>query len=88
MDDWLAGGHFVDALIAFTLIEAALLLVYRRRTGKGVAAGDFLANLVSGLCLMLALRAALAGAAWIWILLAVTAAGLAHGIDLWRRWQH
>lgn len=86
MNDWLAGGGFIDLVIALTLAEAAALLAWRRATGRGVAAGDFFVNLLSGLCLMLALRAALAGAAPAWIAAWVALSGLLHGLDLWRRW--
>jgi hypothetical protein len=77
----------IDLVIAFTVVEGAALALYRRVSGKGVAPRDFALNLVSGLCLMLALRslAQEAGAAWTaaWLL----AAGLAHGSDLLLRWR-
>lgn len=88
MNEGALGVHLVDAVIVLTLVEGAALLAYRRATGKGIAAREFLVNLLSGLCLMLALRAALAGAASAIVLACVTAAGLAHAADLWRRWQH
>ena len=50
----------VDGVIAFTLLEGAWLAWHHRRTGSGVAPRDFLANMVSGLCLMAGLRVALA----------------------------
>ena len=86
MDDWFAGPHWVDLVIAFSVLEGLALAVYFGLTGRGVAPAQFLVNLVSGLCLMLALRNALAGAAWPWLLLCVLGAGLAHAVDLWRRW--
>ena len=55
-------AHVIDAVIAITLLECVILVVHHRLTGRGVAPGDFLATLASGLCLMLALRGALAGA--------------------------
>ena len=77
----------IDLVIAFTVVEGAALALYRRVSGKGVAPRDFALNLVSGLCLMLALRSLAqdAGAAWTaaWLL----AAGLAHGSDLLLRWR-
>ncbi len=88
MSDWTWAVHLVDAVIALTLIEAVALLLYRRATGKGVAAREFVVNLLSGLCLMLALRAALGGAPPLGVLPWLAAAGLAHAADLWRRWQH
>ena len=78
---------WIDAVIAFTLLEMLLLCVYRRLTGRGLPAEEFLVNMVSGLCLMLALRALAGGASTAWVMLALLAAGLTHVSDLWRRWQ-
>lgn len=87
MDPQSFAPGLVDAVIAFTLCEGLLLTWWHYRTGRGVAPSQFLANLVSGLCLMLALRSALAHGAGAVMLLWVMAAGLAHGVDLWRRWR-
>lgn len=82
----------VDAVIAFTVLEAVLLLALQRWRGRGVPARDFLLNLISGLCLMAALRCAVAGSLlpgtalplWLpWL----AAAGVAHAGDLARRWR-
>jgi hypothetical protein len=80
-------AQLVNAVFVFTLIECLVLVAYHRSTGKGVAPRDFLANMVSGLCLMLALRslAVDAGAAWVAVCLA--AAGAAHGVDMLMRWK-
>lgn len=48
---------------------------------------DVLPNLASGLCLMLALRSALAGWAWPFTLGGLAASGLLHAWDLRRRWR-
>ncbi len=80
-------ASLIDGVIAFTLIECAVLVVYHRATGKGVAPREFLANMVSGLCLMLALRCFAHDAGATWIALCLIAAGLAHGTDLWMRWR-
>jgi hypothetical protein len=77
----------VDAIIGVTLLEAAWLLWHHRRSGRGVAPRDFLANLLSGLCLMAALRGALAASGPAWILACLALAGIVHAIDLWRRWN-
>jgi len=45
-----------------------------------------LPTLLAGLGLLLAWRFAQGGAGWIWVALPLTAAGLAHGWDLWQRW--
>ena len=87
MDALLASPLWVDLVIAFTLLEGVALALYFRATGRGVSPAQFGVNLVSGLCLMFALRSALAGAGLAWIGLGLLAAGAAHGLDLWRRWQ-
>ncbi|CAN5866108.1 hypothetical protein BH11PSE13_BH11PSE13_22880 [soil metagenome] len=79
-------AQIVDAVIVVTALEGIALVVWHRRTGAGVAPRDFAANLVSGLCLMLALHAALRDLGAAWIALFLLAAGIAHAADLWRRW--
>lgn len=80
-------GLFVDLVIALTVVEGLALALYHRATGRGIAPRDYALNLVSGLCLMLALRSVLAGAGWHWTAAALAAAGLAHGADIVNRWQ-
>ena len=77
----------IDGVIAITLLEAVVLAVHHRLTRRGVPPSDFLATLASGLCLMLALRGALAGAAAPWVLLPLLLAGTTHALDLSRRWR-
>lgn len=84
---WFASGRIVDAILAFMVVEAVLLIAWRARTGRGIAAADLLANLAAGATLLLALRAALAGAAWSWVAAALMAALVAHVADLSRRWR-
>jgi hypothetical protein len=83
---WPIGPHWVDAVIALTLLEVLLWRAWRCR-GRGPAPGDWLPQIGSGPCLMVALRAALAGWSGAWILDCLTASGLLHGADLWRRWR-
>ena len=91
MNDGLANvtliAHIVDLVIALTLIECAALAFYHRATGRGVAPRDFLINMASGLCLMLALRCLARDAGAAWVALFLLAAGLAHGTDIWMRWR-
>lgn len=87
MLEGLSSVTVIDLVIGLTLFEGLALALYHRRTGKGVPVGDFAVNLVSGLCLMLALRAAVADAAWPWIGLWLGCAGLAHAADLARLWR-
>ena len=77
----------VSLVMGFVVLEAALLVAWQRRTGEGVAAADLLPNLAAGFCLLVALRAALDGAAWHWLALRLLGAGAAHLLDLRRRWR-
>jgi hypothetical protein len=43
--------------------------------------------LLPGICLLLAVRAALAGAAWPWVPMTLAAALVAHLLDLRSRWR-
>jgi|GEM_PF-642380 len=91
MNDGLANvtliAHIVDLVIALTLIECAALAFFNHATGRGVAPRDFLINMASGLCLMLALRCLARDAGAAWVALFLLAAGLAHGTDIWMRWR-
>ncbi len=87
MTAWFAHGLVLDWLVAGMLAEAAVLLLFHRLTGRGVAAREFLANLLSGLCLLLAMRLALSGAWWVWVSASLLAALLLHVGDLRRRWR-
>lgn len=79
--------HLVDAVIVLTLLEVLVLFVIHRRSGAGVAPREIVLNLLSGLSLMLALRAALAQWGAVFILSALLIAGILHSIDLHRRWR-
>ncbi len=83
MPDLLASSHIVDAALLIVAAEAALFVLWRRRGGPG--RGALLINLASGACLMLALRAVLAGAPGYWLAAALAGAGAAHVADLWLR---
>ena len=90
LDNWLQAvcrGRLLDVVISVLLLEIVLLLAWHRRTGGGVAPRALLPNLLAGLCLMLALRAALTGAHAAWLALALAAAGAAHLFDLRQRWE-
>jgi hypothetical protein len=82
-----ASGHVVDLIIAFMAIEAVVLLVWRKRTGGGIAPGPLVASLLAGFFLLLALRSALTGAPWSMAALWLVAALVAHLADLAGRWK-
>jgi hypothetical protein len=79
--------HLIDLVIAMTLLEAGALALYHRRTGRGLAPGEFLPTLAAGLALMLAVRAGVSGAGWAWVAAGLSVAGLAHLADVRRRWR-
>ena len=87
MADWFSSRHLIDLVLLATLLEIAALAIYRWRTGKGVRLAGIFANVLAGLCLMLAVRAALHAAPLGWIALALLGAGIAHAIDLRGRWE-
>ncbi|MEI7463923.1 MAG: hypothetical protein WCJ87_01055 [Burkholderiales bacterium] len=87
MSDWFSPQGLITIVIAVTLLEGVTLWIYRRFTGKGVAGKDFVANWLSGLCLMFALRSALTDAWWVWVALWLLASGLVHASDVRSRWQ-
>jgi len=87
MTEFITSGRAIDLVLLMVLLEAIALTAYKRKTGRGVAGLDLIANLLAGACLMLAVRGALTGASWQWIALFMSAALLAHMADLWRRWK-
>ncbi len=87
METLFASGALIDVVIAVTILEALFLTGLHRATGRGVAPGQFVANLLSGLMLMLAVRTVIGGGWWGWTALCLMGAGIAHATDLWRRWQ-
>ena len=86
-NELLAGPRLIELIIAITVFEGVALTAYHRLSGKGVAPKEFAANLLSGLCLMLALRNALLGQSGALTALFLSASGLIHAADLWRRWK-
>lgn len=76
-----ASGHVIDLVLAVLLLETLLVRgVARQRSALT------LPTVAAGVGLLLAWRAAHVGTHWIWIAVPLTAAGLAHGWELWRRW--
>jgi uncharacterized iron-regulated membrane protein len=85
---WAAlGPLWVDLVIGLTLLEGLWLWRRHRRGGRGPAPRDFAGTLLSGLCLMLALRGSLAGSGAAWILTFLFLSGCVHASDLWLRWR-
>jgi hypothetical protein len=74
-------GYIADIVLAVMLLEAVVLLAWR----GAVNARAVLALLLPGACLVFALRAALTGAHWTWIAVALTLAFVAHVADIRQR---
>lgn len=88
LEQFYQGTLVVDIAIGFISLEALLLWVFHQWTGRGLALADCVLTIVSGACLMLALRCALTPGGWPGMALFLVAAGIAHGADLRRRWAH
>lgn len=85
---FLASPRLVDLVIGFAVAEAIALCLRQRRARSGPRPLHLALMVLPGLCLMFALRAALAGAAWPWVPAALTLALPAHLADLILRWRH
>jgi uncharacterized membrane protein YGL010W len=83
----LADGRLVVWIIALMVVEAAVLLFWRARTGGGLPVSSVLSLLASGVFLMLAVRAALTAAGTASVAAWLLAALVAHVVDLLVRWQ-
>ncbi len=84
MEGMLTSPGLIDLIIGLTVLEAVVLIACARRTMGLVAVGLML---LPGICLLLAVREALAGAAWPWVPVALTAALIAHLTDVGSRWR-
>jgi hypothetical protein len=80
-------GRIVDLILAVVLLEGLVIYGYRRRLGRGLSPAQLLSLLLPGVCLLMALRAALDGAAWPWVALWLLAALVSHLADLRQRWR-
>ncbi len=82
MEQLFSSGQIVDLILLLMLAEYAGLRFLVRRRGGRMAALGLGGYLLSGAFLLIALRAALTGAAWIWIAAPLLAAFVVHLVDL------
>jgi len=87
MADLFASGRLIDLILIVVVVEAAVLLLVWRYGRRGVAPGDLLPNLCAGAFLLLAFRVTLGGGGWMLACGCLAAAGVAHLIDVIRRWR-
>jgi hypothetical protein len=78
----LTSPHLIDAILLLTVLEGVALGRWRRISAR-VAWG----MLLPGMFLLLALRSALADAAWPWVPAALAGALVAHCCELWTRFR-
>ena len=86
MQQLVASGRIVDLILVLVAVELVVFGYIKARRGSGITWRALLPNLLAGAALLLALRAAITGAAWPWIAAWLAAAGLAHVADLRVRW--
>jgi len=81
-----ATGRIVDGILALMVLELIVLIIVRKKTGRGLTTGKLMVSLAAGAALLLALRSALAGLPWhnvaLWLIVALAA----HVLDLKLRW--
>ena len=87
MAELFASGRIIDIIIVFMIAEGAVLAWWHARTGKGIAPRQLAGLLPAGAFLLLAVRAALTGAAWSWVAGFLLLGLLAHLADLVVRWR-
>lgn len=85
MAEFVASGRVVDLILLFLLLEAFIVVAWRRRTGRGPRLVDVGGQIASGAFLALAVRSALTDAPW-----TVTAAWLLASLPahLWDLSRH
>jgi hypothetical protein len=82
----IASAGIVYLALAWMAAEAIVVIIVRKKTGRGLTALDLAGNLLAGLALLMALRAAILGLAWPQIAGFLLLALFAHAWDLRRRW--
>ena len=87
MAEWFTSGRLVDAILLLVVCEVVALTLLWQRTRRGVAPVDLIPNILAGVFLLLALRLALGDAGWMYGAASLGAAGIAHLVDLRRRWR-
>ena len=87
MSDLIASGRVLDLILLGMALEGAALTLLFRLRRQGVPPGALWPNLLSGMCLLLAMRAGLAGAWWGWVSLPLLGALGFHAADLRRLWR-
>ena len=78
IEDFVASGHAADLILLVMALEAVFLSLFLRKRGFSRLVPGFLAALIAGAALVLALRTALTGGSVVLILIAMGASFVAH----------
>ena len=87
MAEIFASGTLIDGILLLVVCEIVALALLWRWRRRGIAPADLIPNVLAGGFLLLALRLALGGAGWMVCIACLAAGGIAHLIDITRRWQ-
>jgi len=87
MSNLFTSGLVADLILALMLVEGFVMVLYRRRTGRGLATADLFWGLLAGAGLVLAVRGALVGAEWYWLASALLLSLVGHAVDFYRRFR-
>jgi len=82
-----ASGRVLDLILIGMALEAIGLVLHHRVTDRGIRPSRLLPNLLSGMCLLLAMRVGAGGAWWGWVSFALLGALVGHLVDLRRAWR-
>ena len=85
MAEFFSSGAVAGTILIFMAAELVLLAIYRRVSGSDYALSDLVLTLTAGGGLVLALGAALSGAAWPVIASCLLLAMIGHVADVYRR---
>jgi len=85
MAELFSSGAIAAVILAFMAAELVLLALHQRFTGSPYAISDIVWTLAAGAGLVLALGAALSGAAWPVIAACLLVAMVGHCADVYRR---
>jgi tellurite resistance protein TehA-like permease len=87
MNEFFASGRSIDLVLFLIGLEAIVLIALWRMRRCPLPPHATLLILAPGTCLLLAARAALAGASWVWVSSLFLVALFIHLVDLRQRWQ-
>jgi tellurite resistance protein TehA-like permease len=87
MAEFFASERYIDLVLLLIALETIVLMVLWRIRRCPLPPLATLLILAPGACLLLAARAVLAGASWVWVSSLFLAALITHLVDLRQRWQ-